>query len=275
MPVKLIASDMDGTLLMDDHVTISERNLRAIREAIRRGIHFVPASGRMLTFLPQALVDIPEIRYAITSNGAAVYDLQKKEHLFRTPIQKSDLPEILKIAPEDRYLFEMYSNGQSYIGRAGIHFLETHEFPEWLRMFVEKKRTVVDSLAEFVQRDGVEIEKINFPYLSAGERDILWKQLEQIPTLSMTSSGFENLEVNHKNANKGAALRALCDHLGISIADTIAFGDGHNDCQMLRDAGIGVAMANAKEEIQQAADHITLTNEQDGVAVFLEQHLQG
>ena len=55
MPVKLIASDMDGTLLMDDHVTISERNLRAIREAIRRGIHFVPASGRMLTFLPQAL----------------------------------------------------------------------------------------------------------------------------------------------------------------------------------------------------------------------------
>ena len=72
MPVKLIASDMDGTLLMDDHVTISERNLRAIKEAIRRGIHFVPASGRMLTFLPQALVDIPEIRYAITSNGAAV-----------------------------------------------------------------------------------------------------------------------------------------------------------------------------------------------------------
>ena len=91
----------------------------------------------------------------------------------------------------------------------------------------------------------------------------------------MSSSGSQNLEINHKNANKGTALRALCDHLGISIADTIAFGDGHNDCQMLRDAGIGVAVANAKEEVQRAADHVTLTNEQDGVAVFLEQHLQG
>lgn len=273
MPVKLVASDMDGTLLQDDHITISERNLRAIRELIRKGIYFVPASGRMLHFLPQALLDLGGISYAITSNGAAVYDLENGKRLFHTPIEKTDLLKILEIAKEDQYLLEMYCDGQSYIGQSGIQYLETHSFPEQLRLFVEKKRIVVKSLTEFVQRQEVQIEKINFPYLLSGERDQLWKELKSIPGIYMTTSGVDNMELNHRDATKGAALKSLCEFLGMDTADTVAFGDGQNDRELLQQAGIGVAMKNAVSEILPVADRITLTNEEDGVAVFLEENI--
>ena len=275
MPVKLIASDMDGTLLMDDHATISKRSTNAIREAIRRGIPFVPISSRMLNFLMEPFSELPEIRYVITSNGAVCYDLESKTQLFSVPIAQGDLLEILENLADEEHLLELHYDNTAFLSRKRAEYLKIHGLPERLLQFVEKKQIVVDSLSELVRHTKPSVEKINFPYLLPGERDRIWEKIKHIQGICMSSSGPQNLEINHKNANKGTALRALCDHLGISIADTIAFGDGNNDCEMLREAGIGVAMANAKEEIQRAADHVTLTNEQDGVAVFLEQHLQG
>ncbi len=273
MAVRLIAADMDGTMLRDDHVTISERNLHAVRESIQRGIWFVPATGRMLGLVPQSLTAIPGVRYAITSNGAAVYDLSTKERLFYTPLEKADVLEILARIGEEDHLLEMYFNGQSYIGKAGIRYLQTHTFPEDLNLFIKKKRTVVESLSQFVQQEGVEIEKINFPYLVRGERETLWPLLERIPRLMITSSGFNNLEINHCDATKGAALQALCGFLHIDLADTVVFGDGQNDREMIHKAGTGVAMKNALPEILRTADAVTLSNEEDGVAAFLEENV--
>ena len=89
----------------------------------------------------------------------------------------------------------------------------------------------------------------------------------------MTSSVPNNIEVNIRAANKGNALRILCNHLGIDLSQTMAFGDGGNDITMLRCAGTGVAMANACREAKEAADDVTADNEKDGVAVYLEKHV--
>ena len=89
----------------------------------------------------------------------------------------------------------------------------------------------------------------------------------------MTSSFQNNLELNWITADKGKGLMHLAEHLGLDASDTIAFGDSSNDLSMLRAAGIGVAMGNASEEVKSACDAVTLTNDQDGVAAYLEQLL--
>ena len=81
------------------------------------------------------------------------------------------------------------------------------------------------------------------------------------------------MEITSAQADKGQALRTLCDHLGITMAQTIAFGDGGNDVNMLQMAGVGVAMGNASDAVKAFAGYATLSNEEDGVADFLEKHV--
>ena len=87
----------------------------------------------------------------------------------------------------------------------------------------------------------------------------------------MTTSIPTNIEINSMGANKGAALRGLCAYLGIDPADTAAFGDGSNDIPMLREAGVGVAMANAEPEVKAAADVVTDSNNDAGVAKMIRK----
>ena len=96
---------------------------------------------------------------------------------------------------------------------------------------------------------------------------------ELFPELAVTSSVRNNIELNLASANKGAALEALCRHLGVAMEETVAFGDGTNDLTMLRAAGLGVAMGNAAPELKAAADMVTDDNEQAGVARVINEIL--
>ena len=99
-------------------------------------------------------------------------------------------------------------------------------------------------------------------------------QPELFPELAVTSSVRNNIELNLASANKGAALEALCRHLGVAMEETVAFGDGTNDLTMLRAAGLGVAMANAAPEVKAAADRVTDDNEHAGVAKVINEFLR-
>ena len=92
-----------------------------------------------------------------------------------------------------------------------------------------------------------------------------------LPDIAVTTSVPDNVELNHIDAHKGAALRQLADYLGVPMSATMACGDGLNDVTMLRDAGLGVAMANACPEAKAAADVFTLSCDEDGVARAIER----
>ena len=132
-------------------------------------------------------------------------------------------------------------------------------------------RDVYPSIIGHVEETGKDVEKINVYVADLGDREPLKKELSAIPGLIISSSLYNNIEINMEGATKGNALLWLASYLGISREETMAFGDGENDLSMLKAAGIGIAMANGIEAAKEAADEITLTNDEDGVAAAIER----
>lgn len=272
MEIKLIAIDMDGTLLQNDHKTVSPRNRDAILKAMQKGIQVVPASGRMSTFLPEQLLRLPGIRYAITSNGAAVVDLKTKEKIFTNHIPNDLVLKVLELVPAERTLCEIYIDGNSYTDQSYQDRIAAHKLPKQYDIFLLRKRTVVKNLAEFVRDTQPGVEKINLPYQEEPLHTELWKQLEAIGGVTLVSSLPCNIEVNAQSANKGAALERLCAHLGIPRSQAMAIGDSGNDMEMLKTAGFAVAMENAEDRVKKLANAVTGSNMEDGVADAIEKY---
>lgn len=266
LEIKLIAIDMDGTLLQDDHCTVSEKNQSAIKAAIEKGILIVPASGRMYTFLPKMLMEIPGIRYSINSNGAAVYDLEKNKPIYTNFISNATVLKVLQEVPKEKYLFEIYVDGVSYTERYCQEHLSDYGLPSQFDALIYKKRTVVDDIIAFVKEKNPGVEKINLPYILGDFRTYLWNKLLSFGDLEIVSSIPCNMEVNNKTCSKGDALLHLCKYLNIYPENVMAIGDGGNDIRMLKEAGCPVAMANSEEEVKQAAKFVVSSNMQDGVA---------
>ena len=132
----------------------------------------------------------------------------------------------------------------------------------------------VDDLEADVLDRTESIQKLQLCFRDLDERNAAKEMIRrQFPDIIATSSFRNNLELNWKTADKGRALLILADHLGIPKNHTIAFGDSSNDAAMLKAAGTGVAMANASDELKAICDAVTASNDQDGVAVYLEQYV--
>ncbi len=271
MGIKLLALDMDGTLMKSDHVTISEANQAAIRKAMARGVLFVPATGRMKAFIPQGVLDIPGWRYALTSNGAAVYDLQTDTLLYSDYLDRAVAAEILeRIAPLDVF-FELYCGGESYIERERLIHYARYNVPDEAIDFFRHKGNQINSAQEFLEDGRHNLEKIYLPHI----RPEIYEELAQILSeydVAVTSSVDTNLEVNSKTANKGSGLAFLAGYLGFTADEVMAVGDNKNDLEMLKFAGCSVAMGNAEESVKRIAAYTTLSNDEDGVAAAIEQY---
>lgn len=273
MEIKLVAIDMDGTLLQDDHETVSQRNQEAILKAMEKGIHVVPASGRMFAFLPKQLMSLPGIRYAITSNGAVVVDLKTGEKIFTDYIPNDVVLKILELVPAEKTMCEIYIGGQSYTDQNYQSHIPDYQFPEQYRMFLLKNRTVVESLPDFVRKTQPGVEKINLPYQMEPLHSELWGQLEAAGGVALVSSLPCNIEVNAVSANKGAALKQLCAYLGIPLSQVMAVGDSGNDIEMMKTVGFAVAMENGEDRVKKLSHAVTGTNMEDGVAAAIENYV--
>ena len=150
-----------------------------------------------------------------------------------------------------------------------VKSLRAEEFisDERVKRMVWDLRRPVEDFRAFMRRQNRSVQKIQMFFKDMDERERAWRELiELFPGMSVTSSIVNNVEINEKSANKGEALRFLCEHLGVDVSESMAFGDGSNDRSMIEAAGIGVAMANADESLRDIADCITDTNDNDGVA---------
>ena len=146
--------------------------------------------------------------------------------------------------------------------------------PHWHRSyFTAGKVRVVNDIAEFFDEGAPRLEKLNMYTVTPDTDERVVKPMRALGGYALASSLGRNMEITSAQADKGQALQTLCDHLGITMAQTIAFGDGGNDVNMLQMAGVGVAMGNASDAVKAFAGHATLSNEEDGVADFLEKHI--
>ena len=274
MKIKLIATDMDGTFL-DDNKEAPEENIRALAECAARGIEVVPATGRTILSVPEEIKNLPGVRYAITTNGAVVADL-KEGTISSTCNMTADLAAaVMDIArdSEDDIMYDAYIEGVGYTTDYFWEHLDYYAASPGIAGLIRKTRRPVPDNIAYVRECGQDVEKINMFFVDMEARKRMRERLSKIPEILVTSAIPENLEINADGATKGSALLRLAEYLNISREETMAFGDGENDLSMIECAGIGVAMENGEESVKAAADHVTVTNNEAGVAVAIHRFI--
>lgn len=274
MPIKLILLDLDGTLLTSKK-TLSPVNRAALEQCAAKGVHIVPSTGRFYSGMPQVVRDLPFVRYVIAINGAQIYDVREDKVLSRQEIGLDDAFRIFDVLDNLPVIYDCFQDNWGYM--TASLYAQIDEFipnPQTNQM-VKTLRKPVNDLRTYLAGQGRLIQKIQMFFRDMNARAEALVQLpEQFPDMAVSSSIPNNIEINAKGANKGQALRFLCQYLGLDIAESMSFGDSSNDLSMMKAAGTGVAMANAEPALLASADYVTDTNDHDGVAKAIHHFFQ-
>lgn len=268
--IRLIALDLDGTLF-NNRKEITPHTLDVLQQAIRKGVYVVPATGRPAAGLPKELMALEGLHYAITSNGSEVADLVSGKPLFRFPIEGKLAARILRVLKHYDCLPSLFCQG-----RRACPVEDVERIPEFVDAnmvkYVRDSCWPVGDLVEYALNSGDTIEKANGFFLDEDERARCWAEMEALPEhVVITSSLTLNMEINAPGVHKGRGLMALAEHLGLTADQVMACGDSGNDLEMIKAAGLGVAMGNATAPVLEHADYVTLSNEEDGVAAAVER----
>ena len=263
--LRLVFVDMDGTFL-DSSKAITPENAAALDAAAALGVQFVPCTGRNVGGLPPELLAHPSVRYAVCANGAIVSEVVTGRTLREVTIRKDLALDLYRRLRDRPITFDVFADGRVYTECSRFPLIDRLDLSEATKDFVRAVRTVYDeSFEDLLARVG-DVCRLNVFYLTEEDRAAACALVDAEPTLRHTSSLPCNIEITDRAAHKGAGLRWLCDHLGVDPADCVAFGDGDNDRTMLAAAGDGVAMANACAATLAAADHVTDSCDESGVA---------
>jgi Cof subfamily protein (haloacid dehalogenase superfamily) len=263
---KLIAIDMDGTLLNDER-EISLENYEAIQKARQNGVKIVLASGRPLVGFKRYLEElhlISEEDYVVAFNGAIVQSTGGNKIISKTTLGLEDYKELYELSKDLK---------------VNIHALteDTVISPK------DSKYTSLESEINLIHKNIIAVEEV--PYdtdilkvMFIDDAEIIDEIVDKIPeTISdkytiVRSEPFF-LEFLHKSVNKGTGVAALAEKLNIKQEEVICIGDAGNDMHMVKYAGLGVAMGNAFPELKRAASFITRTNDEHGVAHVINKFI--
>ena len=265
--IRLVAVDMDGTLLHDDK-SISDYTLDVLRKIVKKGVILVPASGRPIGGMKEAVLNnVDGIQYAICSNGAMLMDVPEEKSICETGISTEKAVEA--IAYLEQFPVAVYAHTDKGTFRAeGWEKTGLSEKYPYIR-FSEGN---VKDLGAFLRTSGVKVMKMGAFVLKDGLAQELLEKGSPIPGIVFLRTGDGIIELNSIHASKGNALCTLCKKLGISMENVLAIGDNENDISMLQASGTAVAMANATPEVKACADFITQQdNDHDGLSEAILQ----
>lgn len=284
--MRLIATDLDGTLLNEDH-EVSKENAQAIQKAKDHGIEFVVATGRTYNAAKKPLEKVGITCPIICLNGANIYT--ENETLIRSvPLEKETVQKIQQTCEEHNLYFEAFTNQGGFstdrekFVRVLVDIL-TSANPSLKRedvaimarqRFQDEEIEVIDHFEELFSRPDLDVYKILAFSITSDKLQQAHDQLGNEKGIAITSSGDRNLEFNHPNAQKGLALQLYSEQLGIEMKDVMALGDNYNDVSMLEMSGLGVAMGNADETIKNLSNFTTKSNIENGVAFAIEELLK-
>lgn len=264
---KLVALDMDGTLL-NSQKEISMRTKQAINDAREQGVHVVLASGRPLEGMADYLAQLgmtSDDDYVLSYNASLVQRVQSKQVIRKQIMLGSDAKNIASLARD-----------------FGVH----------VHAFSPTRGLITPENNQYTQHEstinGVAITEIDFAELDNNEEiikvmmvaepEILSAAIAQLPSslyeqYTIVQSAPFFLELLNPSSNKGAGVAMLAEHLNIKASEVICMGDAGNDHHMIQYAGLGVAMGNATEDTKALANHITDSNDNDGVAKVIEEFI--
>lgn len=270
--IKLVGLDLDGTLLTSDH-RITERTRNAIAKANAAGCLVIPATGRPLRGVPKEFLEIPGVDWAVTANGATITDLTGKEEPRHFWIEVEDWFRVKELTKDLDPVLDLFVDGCGYNTQKLLDCAEEWA-PPGFASYMRQSRRVVPDLEAFA-RTLDKVEKANLFFQTQQARQEAKRRLDEAGFLEVSSSASNNWELNAAGVNKGQALLALGERLGLHKEQIMACGDSGNDEAMLRTVGLGVAMGNASDEIKAVADEVTASNNEDGVAKAIEKYVLG
>ena len=242
MPIRLIATDMDGTLLTDEPLILPE-TADVLRRAAEKGIVLSLASGRLPDDASFFAVDAKLPMHVIALNGAVTLvkplgDVQEAHHLPQPTVHR-----ITARLDEANVQYAVF----------GVHE----------RTAFRNRKQGIDAVIQDCVK--VVVFSQNLPLLD----DLRAFVRDTCPDADVTSSWWDNIEIVPRSASKGSALQALAKSLNIPMDEVMVFGDSDNDLSMLKTAGVSVAMGNANERVRASARFETLTNDAQGVAAAI------
>lgn len=280
--MKLLATDLDGTLLNSRH-EVSEENVAALDYARSRGAEIAIVTGRTYADACNVCAKAGIKAHIISNNGASVYGLEGNR-LKTVPIEDHLVQPSLQWLHNNEYHYEVSTDTAVYVSsdtkvtlekdfaqaRLANPNLQSDALDRMLSLiFSQQGITLVSSLEEiFTKTDGY----CNILGLSFDQGKIAKGKdyFGQQAGLSLLSSNKYNFEVVDYTVSKGVALQHLIQYLGIGFTDVMAIGDNYNDLSMLKLAGISAAMGNAEDPVKACCHHVSLSNDEHGVAHIIE-----
>lgn len=264
MSVKLIALDMDGTLLNSEH-HVSPASVSALKKAAESGILLAFATGRSLCELDEIRHAVAGMDYAILEGGASVRDLKSDRSVMAGTMPTADALEIYRMVLPFDPMFEALADDRVYTQKScleNISHFDTCTFEE----FVLQTRTPVDDIVRFLSARVQPISKLHMFFPDILARDRALEATAHLP-FDITHQLRSNLEFTSRGVTKGLGVIRLAEYLNIPLSEVMAIGDNMNDVPMLEKVGYSVAMKNAVgPEVFAAAKYVTDTNDEDGVA---------
>ena len=263
---KVIFIDIDGTL-RNSKRELTNRTISAIKKVMQKGILVVLCSGRPQKFTEDVSRECGASQYVITSNGANIYDYRQHKNLYISSMDKKACIELYNIAIRAGVRLVMNVGPTKVVSKLRKKDGSETELKTDIETFVNENNIeqclIEDTDFEKVKPLKEQIEKVKNVEIKNQHKSLIDPNAPREGTIYYD---IANIEVN-----KGNAIKKLCEILDINLKDTIAIGDDYNDISMFKVAGYNVVMGNAIEEVKKYADEITLTNNQDGVAIFLEK----
>lgn len=282
--IKLIASDMDGTLL-SSHLSVSAYNQQVVKEVQAQGIEFMVATGRDYSEAKPPLDEAGINCAMITGNGAQAYDAEGNV-LFTIALEKETVKRTMALLRSEGLYFELmtsegvYSDNQPQRVENFATMLAEHIPHITYKMAIAMASThlnmlkvnYVQAYEELLENDDLHILKV-ITFSDRGQEQLkpIAEKVEGFGPVHVTSSFPNNIEINHRDAQKGKAVVRIAKERGIDLADVMAIGDNYNDVSMLELAGVSFAMGNAEPGVKTIAKYEAETNINDGVGKAIQR----
>lgn len=264
---KIIAVDMDGTLLTSEK-TVASESVRDIQAAADKGINVVYSTGRAIAELKPYFEVLPMMRYAVCYSGAIVYDCIDRKCVYRNEIEQTYIEQIVKVGQEHKAMIHFLTEQDSIVSAHDITHMDDFGMGVYQSLYNEVAKTVEDMAEE--GRRHQSIPKINIYFRSIKDRDKSYEQLKYLP-LTFAFAENTSLEMTAANVSKATGIMHLASILGTSIEHVVGIGDADNDLDMLSNVGLPVAMANANDRVKAISKMVTKDNDHNGVGEAIRQ----
>lgn len=267
MEYKLVAIDLDDTLLSDD-LKISHQTIKAIQETVKRGVTVTLATGRMYKSAVQYAKEIDLNVPIITYQGAYVKNIGDGKVLYERLLSyEVSIDIISKLKERGKKNIKIYIDDELYADKENLYVAEYGRVSN-------VNYHIVDDLIDLIDQS----KNLPLKILAIDEPEEINHMLKEFNQLyqdkiNITISKPHFLEFSHREATKGQAIKYLAAKLGISLEQVIAIGDSHNDLDMIQVAGLGVVMENGYDEVKKYANYITKTNNDHGVFEVLNRFI--